>query len=117
MRRLKRGSWTVDSFTPIRNGLLEHIQDGKLCPFDLGIYVYMHLRADWSTGIFRGCALGIAHGFNDPSLKHHINKALSRLRQRKYINYPKGVGKRGGYEVLINKYQVTVGELLGHRLN
>jgi len=107
----------VDNFTAIRNGLLRHINEGKLCPFDLGIYVYLLLRADWSTGIFQGCALTIAYGFNDHSLRHHINKSLSRLRERQYINYRKGDGRRGGYEVLIHKYQVTVGELSGHRLN
>lgn len=107
----------MDNFTAIRNGILEHIQEGKLCPFDLGIYVFLHLRADWSTGIYHGCALGIAHAFNEPSLKHHINKSLIRLRERRYINYPKGCGRRGGYEVLIHKYHVTVGEQSGMRLN
>jgi hypothetical protein len=107
----------MDNFTPIRNGLWDHIREGKLCPFDLGIYVFLHLRADWATGIYRGCALTIAHGFNDPSLKLHVNKALIRLRDRQYINYPKGNGTRGGYSVLIHKYEVTVAELSGTRLN
>src|SRR4051794_8761323 len=107
----------MDNFTPIRNGLWDHIREGKLCPFDLGIYVFLHLRADWASGIYRGCALTIAHGFNDPSLKLHINKALIRLRDRHYINYPKGNGTRGGYPILIHKYEVTVGELSGTRLN
>jgi hypothetical protein len=107
----------MDNFTPIRNGLLDHIRDGKLCPFDLGIYVFLHLRADWATGIYHGCALTIAHAFNDPSLKHHVNKALIRLRERQYVNYRKGDGRRGGYPILIHKYQVTVGELSDTRLN
>ncbi len=107
----------MDNFTAIRNGLLDHIRAGKLCPFDLGVYVFMHLQAEWSTGIYYGCAFGIAHGFNDPNLKEHIQKALRRLRDRQYINYPKGDGKRGSYPILIHKYQVTVGELSGKRLN
>jgi len=107
----------MDNFTPIRNGIREHISAGNLCPFDLGIYVLLHLRADWATGIFRGCALSIAYAFNDPSLKHHINKSLIRLRERRYINYAKGSGRRGAYEVLIHKYDVTVGQLRGKRLN
>jgi hypothetical protein len=107
----------MQNFTAIRNGLYDHIKDGKLCPFDLGVYVLILLRADWCTGIFRGSALGIAHAFNEPALKTHINKSLIRLRERKYINYPKGCGRRGGYDVLIHKYHVTVGELTGKRLN
>jgi hypothetical protein len=107
----------MDNFTPIRNGIREHISAGNLCPFDLGIYVFLHLGADWATGIFHGCALSLAYAFNDPSLKHHINKSLIRLRGRQYINYPKGCGRRGAYEMLIHKYEVTVGELRGKRLN
>jgi hypothetical protein len=107
----------VDNFTPLRNGLVDHIQQGKLCPFDLGIYTFLHLHADWATGVYHGCALAIAHGFSDPSLKHHINKSLIRLRERQYINYQKGCGRRGGYPILINKYSPRVGELCGTRLN
>jgi hypothetical protein len=107
----------VDNFTAIRNGILDHLREGKLCPFDLGIYIFLHLRADWTTGIYTGCALTIAHQFADPSLKHHINKSLIRLRERRYVNYRKGDGRRGGYPILIHKYHVTVGELSGMRLN
>ena len=107
----------MENFTAIRNGILDHLRDGKLCPFDLGIYLFLHLRADWSTGIYRGCALTIAHSFADPGLKKHVQKSLARLRDRKYVNYKKGDGTRGGYDVLIHKYQVTVAGLSGTRLN
>ena len=106
----------MENFTAIRNGLLDHLRDGKICPFDLGIYVLLHLRANWATGIYHGCALSIAHQFADTNLKIHINKALIRLRERQYINYRKGDGRRGGYPILIHKYHVTVGELSGQRL-
>jgi len=117
--RQSRGIQTraVDNFTAIRNGILEHLASGNLSPFDLGVYLYLHLRADWATGIYRGCALTVAHGFDDPALRGHINKSLIRLRSRKYINYRKGDGRRGGYPILINKYHVTVGELSFHRLD
>ena len=107
----------MKNFTVIRNGLLSHIRDWQLCPFDLGVYVFLLLRADWATGIYQGCALTIAHHFADPRIKHHVNKCLMRLRDRHYINYPKGRGRRGGYAVLIHKYEVTVGELTGMRLD
>ena len=107
----------MDNFTPLRNGILEHLRDGKLCPFDFGIYTLLHLGAEWSTGIYHGCAGTIAYQFGAPTLKPHINKTLMRLRERKYINYRKGNGKRGGYPILIHKYEVRIAELSGQRLN
>lgn len=107
----------MDSFLALRRGLRDHIRRGCLCPTDLGIYTYIHFEADWSTGIFTGCALSIAYGFNDPNLKECVQKSLRRLRDRHYINYPKGDGSRGSYPILINKYEITVGDLSGRRLN
>src|SRR2546423_5257975 len=107
----------MGNFTRIRNGLYGHIKAGRMSPFDLGIYVFLHLRVSWTTGTYQGCALTIACDFGDPKLKEHIQKSLRRLRDRGYINYPKGNGSRGGYPILINKYEPTAGELLGTRLN
>jgi hypothetical protein len=107
----------MDNFTPIRNGLREHIQEGKIPPFDLGVYTAIHLLANWSTGICQACALSIAFFFGSPSWKTRIQKSLRRLRDRGYIQYPKGGGMRGAYPILIHKYEVTVGERKGTRLN
>jgi hypothetical protein len=107
----------TQGFTKIRNGLLDHALAGKLAPFDFGLYVFLIMRADYSTGIYAGCALTIAYQFGDPSLKEHVQKSLRRLRDKKYINYPRGNGSRGAYPMLINKFDVTVGELAGARLN
>ncbi len=107
----------ADGFAKIRNGLLDHALAGKLAPFDFGLYVFLIMRADFATGVYQGCALTIAYQFGDPSHKEHVQKALRRLRDKKYINYPKGDGSRGGYPILINKFEPTVGELSGLRLN
>jgi hypothetical protein len=88
-----------------------------LSPFDFGLYVFLIMRAGYSTGIYEGCALTIACQFGDPSQKEHVQKSLRRLRDKKYINYRNGDGSRGAYPILINKFDVTVGELSGHRLN
>src|SRR5881394_3813023 len=88
---------TMDNFTTIRNGIREHIKAGKLNPFDLGVYVFLHLWADWATGVCHGCALSIAFMFGDSRLKNHIQQSLRRLRERGYINYRKGDGARGAY--------------------
>jgi len=107
----------MDNFTAIRNGLLGHALAGKLSPFDFGLYVFLIMRAGYSTGIYEGCALTIACQFGDPSQKEHVQKSLRRLRDKKYINYRNGDGRRGAYPILINKFDVTVGEQSGTRLN
>jgi len=107
----------MDGFVQLRRGILDHALAGKLPPFDLGIYVWLIMRANYMTGIYEGCALTIACQFGNPSLKEHIQKALRRLRDRRYINYRNGDGSRGAYKILINRFDVTVGELSGTRLN
>lgn len=105
-------------FTKIRNGLREHIKKGKFKgPFDLGVYVFLQMECDWSTGIYHGTALGIAYGFDDSTLRAHIQKALARLRTSGYINYPSGTGKRCAYDILIDKFEPTTGRWVGKRLN
>src|SRR6266851_3052633 len=107
----------MENFTAIRNGLLDHALGGKLSPFDFGLYVFLIMRAGYSTGIYEGCALTIACQFGDPSQKEHVQKSLRRLRHKKYINYRNGDGSRGAYPILINKFDITFGELSGTRLN
>jgi hypothetical protein len=106
-----------NGFAKIRNGLREHIKQGKLHPTDLGVYLYLHLSCDWSTGIYHGTAEGIAYGFSDSSLKNMIQKSLNRLRDKKYINYPRGTGKRKAYNILIDKFEPSGGARSGLRLN
>jgi hypothetical protein len=113
----RKVSRLIDNFTAIRNGLLDHALAGKLSPFDFGLYIFLIMRASYSSGIYDGCALTIACQFGDPSQKEHVQKSLRRLRDKKYINYRNGDGSRGAYPILINKFFVTVGELSGCRLN
>jgi hypothetical protein len=106
-----------EGFAQIRNGLKEHIEAGKLCPTDLGVYTFLHMYCDYSTGIYTGTALGIAFRFGDASYKGMVNKSLARLKKIKFINYREGNGKRGGYRILLDKFEPTFGELRGSRLN
>jgi hypothetical protein len=106
-----------EGFTAIRRGLLEHIERGKLCPTDLGVYLYLQMKCDWATGIYQGTAVGIAFGFSDAGLKPLIQKSLRRLRDAGFINYREGDGRRKGYPILIHKFRPTIGKLLGQELN
>jgi hypothetical protein len=107
----------TEGFSKIRNGLRDHIKDGKMCPTDLGVYLYLHMSCDYATGIYTGTALGIAYGFGDVTLKDKIKHTLNRLRKSRFINYRNGNGKRKGYAILIDKYEPTYGARSGQRLN
>lgn len=84
---------------------------------DYAVYNFLIAAADFKTGIYRGCALSIAYGFNSPKRKTLIQKVLRRLRDNKYVNFRKGNGARGPYDILVNKYDVQAGERAGQRLD
>jgi hypothetical protein len=80
-------------FTKIRNGLREHVKQGKLPMGVLGLYVYLHMECNWQTGIYHGTALGIAFGFSDSGSKAMVNKNLSHLKKNGYIRATSTSGK------------------------
>jgi hypothetical protein len=107
-----------EGFVKIRNGILDHIRQGKLSPTELGIYLYLHLTAGWKTGICRTNAPAIFTQFNAnmPSVAT-AKRALANLRCLGYINYPVGSGRRGLFPVLIHKYRPSAGDLVGTELD
>lgn len=107
----------MDHYTPIRNGILEHLEQSRLSPLEFALYVMLHLRADWATGIYRGCALTLAYQFGNSHLHLQIKDTLLRLKRKGYINYSPEKGRRGAYEILIHKYEPRLGRLSGTRLN
>jgi hypothetical protein len=107
----------AEGFAMIRRGLLDHIRQGKLCMFDLGLYLFLHLACSWSTGIYSGTAMGIAYACDDAKSKKQVQRGLQRLRTEKFINYRFGDGERGRYDILIHKYEPQGGKWLGYRLD
>lgn len=103
-----------DGFTKIRNGLLEHVEAQQFTPGDLGVYLYLHMRANWRTGICWTNCQSIATTFGCE--KWEINESFQRLRAKGYINYPHGNGRRGNYPVAISNAEPTLGLLKGWRL-
>ena len=104
-------------FTPIRNGILEHLEQRKMTLMEFGVYMLIQLRADWATGIYRGCALTIAYQFGEPNMRAQVKDVLFRLRKKGYINHSPLKGQRGSYQILIHKFEPRVGRLSGTRLN
>jgi len=113
-------------FVPLFIGLREHLGRGKMTPMDLGIYVALHLNCDFETGICYTNAPGIVWMFggksqfganeNEATTQKKVQKSLSRLRQRAYINYESD-GTRNFYPILINKYLVRMGRNAGKYLD
>ncbi|MFZ0685621.1 MAG: hypothetical protein WAM89_08745 [Terriglobales bacterium] len=99
----------------IRSGLRDHVTNGRFTAIDLGVYMYLHMIAKWGTGIAYTNAVAIGNVLDTPTTT--INGSLARLRERGYIQYPKGDGKRGSYFIYIMKYRPTVGMLKGWELS
>lgn len=101
----------------IREGLWEHIAQGRLTPHDVAVYMTLHRHAKWGTGICVTSAGSIAGNWGGQMKLNTAQVCLGRLRDNGYIKYPEGTGNRGVYPVLIDKYEPQVGPCKGWSLN
>jgi hypothetical protein len=101
----------------IREGLWEHIAEGKLTLTDYCVYSTLLHRAKWGTGICITSAGSVAGNWGGQMKLNTAQVSLGRLRDNGYIKYPEGTGKRGVYPVLIDKYEPQVGPCKGWSLN
>src|ERR1039458_5082562 len=104
----------------LRNGIWDHIKDGRITINDFTVYLTIQKFADWQTGICysNASSLSAAWGeFSDAVNKvEQFQNAMRRLRKNGYIDYPEGSGKRGSYPILIDKAEPTKGFLKVWRL-
>ena len=95
----------------LRRGLLEHIDTGKMNGDMLGVYIYLHLGCDYTTGIvWTTSAPYISIKLKKPVKK--VQRVLQKLAEMEYI---KRFGHRGQvthYKVLINRYLLHNGVLI-----
>ena len=120
-------------FIRLRQGIFEHIASGKMTPIDFAVYVTLLKWANWRTGICMTNSISLASNWGNwsstvdrksdgeetmPNTKERsIQNSLLRLRKRGFINYPTGDGTRGSYPVLIDKFEPTLGMLVGWSLD
>jgi hypothetical protein len=108
-------------FIRLRSGIFQHIREGLMTGTDFIVYCTLLNYADYSTGIVETTAASLAatwaHLNDAKDKKESVQNSLQRLRKNGYIIYPKGSGIRGPYPVLIDKYEPTVGALIGWSLN
>ncbi len=88
-------------FAAIRKGLVEHVRDGRFNATQLGMYVWLHLLADHTTGTVRTNAAVLAN-----ELRIHpvtVRRHLAALRRAGYIRYA-STRRAQLYEIAIEKY-------------
>jgi hypothetical protein len=106
-----------ERYVPIRPGISDHLLRGDLSVFEFGVYVLIHLQADFRTGVWQGSAPRILHSAPRGAKLRDIQRALERLTDLGFLKHFHQQGQRGNFAVLINKFTVRSGALTGLRLN
>lgn len=102
-------------FTAIRNGILEHVEESNFCLRSYGLYTYLHQRKRWTSGVVWTNAQSIATSFGEKLTT--VQSLMQKLRQKGYIQYPKGFGRKGNYPVVLVNDQPRDGVLKGYSLS
>lgn len=104
-------------WSKIRAGLEDHLVSGSIGAFEAGVYLILHLQADFHTGIWTGSANRLLSTAPRGASLRDMQRALQRLGAIGFIRTFHRHGERGNYRVLINKYEPQFGALRGKRLN
>jgi hypothetical protein len=89
-------------FAAIRKGLVEHVRSGRFNATQLGVYVWLHLLADHTTGTVWTNASVLAS-----ELRIHpvtVRRHLAALRRSGYLRYAPTRGAGQLFEIAIEKY-------------
>jgi hypothetical protein len=111
------GEAVMERFVPIALSIAEHLLRGDISAFEFGVYVIVQLQADYSTGIWRGCAPRILNSAPRGAKLREIQRALEHLTELGLLRPFHKHGQRGNFPFLINKFTVRSGALTGMRLN
>ena len=102
---------------PIRLGIAEYLLRGDVSVFEFGVYVIVHLQADYCHGIWRGSAPRILNSAPRGAKLREVQRALEHLTGLGLLKPFHKHGQRGNFPFLINKFTVRCGALKGMRLN
>jgi len=106
-----------ERYVPIRPGILEHLLRGDISAFEFGVYVIIHLQANYSSGIWCGSAPRILNSAPRGAKLREVQRAIEHLCDLGLLRHFHQHGQRGNFPFLINKYTVRSGALTGMRLN
>ena len=107
----------MSGFVKIRRGIVEHLLSGAIGFLEAGVYLTIHLQADYRTGVWTGSAPRLAATAPRGATLRDIQRALNRLAEIGFIRVFHTRGARGNYRVLIHKFEVETPALKGKRLN
>lgn len=94
-------------FQKLRVGILDHIDDGRLCGVDLAVFTFLLLRCKvqgdrgvvWTSYPVLVDALSFS--------EKQVRCSFQRLEKHRYIRVFRQQGSRGKYPVLIHRYELT----------
>jgi hypothetical protein len=104
-------------FIQIRRGLDEHLLAGRISLFEAGVYLVIHLQANFETGMWVGSAPRLLAAAPRGAALRDIQRAIEHLSEIGFLRTFHTHGQRGNYPVLIHKYEPQFGALRGKRLN
>jgi hypothetical protein len=117
MKKIDPAKKVVKYFVPIFTGLAEYVERGLISWTQLGLYVGIHLQADFSTGLWWGSAPRLLNCGPRGAKLREIQRDLDRLVQIGLLKHFHRQGSRGNFPWIINKYVCRSGALTGMRLN
>jgi hypothetical protein len=102
---------------PIRPGIEEHLIRGAMSAEEFGIYVLIHIQADYRTGKWHGSAPRIVATMPRGASLRKVQRTLQHFEDVGYLKSFRAQGVRGNTAYLIDKFTVRSGALRGYRLN
>lgn len=104
-------------FVPIYTGIMNYLLRGDISRSEFGLYVMMHMQADFSTGIWTGSAPRIDGTAPRGAELRATQREMQRLADVGLVKHFHTHGARGNFPWLINKYICRSGALKGKQLN
>jgi len=90
-------------YAPIRRGIRDHLRTGKMKGSDFGLYVALHLDADYRCGVvYHRSAPYYAQLLKEKLWT--IKRAMKRLEDSGYIKRFGHHGRVSGYDLLLDRY-------------
>ncbi len=89
-------------FAAIRKGIVEHVMSGRLRVTGFALYVWLHLRADYTTGTVWTTAARLAAELGLRPVR--VRRELLALKRAGYIRYSYTIGSQKPHGITIEKY-------------
>jgi hypothetical protein len=105
------------TFVKIRRGILQHIETRNLSPSEFAALMVIILSADKASGVWFGCSLALSAKFGGTLSSKGAKDILRSLETGGYVKRFRTHGQRGNYPILVNNYEITVGDLSAYLIN